>query len=960
MLSTMNLFAKLSAGLVSMLVLAGACAAVDAQNHSQVPQSEAAYGRPAGWANSRSDLPQDKDFTLGVLPNGMRYLILPNRNPPGQVALRMVIAAGSMQESPGQEGIAHFLEHLAFRGTKLFPDGEIQRSLENLGLQMGSDANATTHADHTSFMLDMARNDTLSLDTGLLILREIASELTLDPAMIDAERGVVLAEERMRASPETQAGIDSLRMQLGDHPYAREVVGKRTVIQGVTQPEIRAFYDAFYRPDRATLVVVGDLKPADVVQIIKVRFGDWVARGPAGADPAPVMKKPDGPGIAAFAIDGASESVVEMYWFEPWRQPPPTKAERRRALVERLGQRAVAQRMRGLTEAAGRPARSISAPGPSRIAGVWNGQFARASGVSDIAKTINLMVTAQRQAVAFGITQEELDREKLLRLEDARQQVVAGRNGSSPGEAESIVDQLLLDPVFVSPEDSLAILEEQLNTVTLEEVNAALRQRLKGEPTVIYRGPKGAGAGETAMRAAYDTAMAAPVTVYAMDPVKPWPYRDFGPAGKVVERSEVADLGVTFVTFANGVRLTVKPLPSMEDQAFVQVRLGLGRLGMPRDRLDASDMGLSVWSTGGLGKLTPLEQGRTLAGKRVGVALDTQEDSYAISSFRTPADSFGLQMELMAAQVSDAAFRTDEWDAMIAASDRADASSPFTAARVLDYNIDPLLHSGDLRWTYNTPEMRHSWKPQDAVAWIRPIVATSPLEVIVVGDIDVEKTVGEAARTFGALPPRPEKPEPKGLRDVKFPAHTDAPVVLKHKGRADQAYAVIAWPTGQGLFGDSRGSLTGSVLAEMLRDEATRQLRTGSGATYSPSVIEDFPMELSGYGYVGMQIELPPEKLDAVLAQIEAIAVKLATDPVAVSEVTRITGPRIEQVKRERASSAGYWAAYLAGASADPARLEYLRNELSIYQSMAPADIQAAAKRWLKPETVWKLKVAPG
>jgi zinc protease len=255
--------------------------------------------------------------------------------------------------------------------------------------------------------------------------------------------------------------------------------------------------------------------------------------------------------------------------------------------------------------------------------------------------------------------------------------------------------------------------------------------------------------------------------------------------------------------------------------------------------------------------------------------------------------------------------------------------------------------------------MRHSWKPEDAVAWIRPIVATSPLEVIVVGDIDVEKAIGEAARTFGALPPRLEKPEPPGLRDVKFPTHTDAPVVLKHKGRSDQAYAVIAWPTNQGLFGDARGSLAGSVLAEMLRDEATRQLRTGSGATYSPSVIEDFPFELPGYGYVGVQVELPPEKLDAVLAQIEAIAVKLATDPVAMSEVTRITGPRIEQVKREQASNAGYWAAYLAGASADPARLDYIRNELGAYQSMTPADIQAAAKRWLRPDTVWKLKVTP-
>jgi zinc protease len=120
---------------LAALALAAACisAAPDAA------REQTRFERPSGWANDRGDLPKDPDYTLGSLPNGMRYLVLPNRNPPGQVAMRMVIAAGSMQERPGEEGIAHFLEHLAFRGTKLFPDGELQRRLEGLGLQMGDD-----------------------------------------------------------------------------------------------------------------------------------------------------------------------------------------------------------------------------------------------------------------------------------------------------------------------------------------------------------------------------------------------------------------------------------------------------------------------------------------------------------------------------------------------------------------------------------------------------------------------------------------------------------------------------------------------------------------------------------------------------------------------------------------------------------------------------------------------------
>src|SRR5262249_15333634 len=162
--------ARLTAIAVAGLALAGACAAA-LQPQPVVQATPAPAPGPErtivttvappgpGWAKDRSDLPSDPDYTLGVLPNGMRYLILTNKNPPKQVAMRLVISAGSMQERKGEEGIAHFLEHLAFRGTAQFPDGELQRRLEGLGLQMGTDANASTGPDSTVFMFNLAHND---------------------------------------------------------------------------------------------------------------------------------------------------------------------------------------------------------------------------------------------------------------------------------------------------------------------------------------------------------------------------------------------------------------------------------------------------------------------------------------------------------------------------------------------------------------------------------------------------------------------------------------------------------------------------------------------------------------------------------------------------------------------------------------------------------------------------------
>jgi zinc protease len=371
-------------------------------------------------------------------------------------------------------------------------------------------------------------------------------------------------------------------------------------------------------------------------------------------------------------------------------------------------------------------------------------------------------------------------------------------------------------------------------------------------------------------------------------------------------------------------------------------------------------MGASIWSSGGLGKLTPAERTRTLAGRRVAVSVETADDAFELTNgaggATTTAD-FGLQMELMAAMVTDPGLRTQEWAGLMALADRADESFERTASGVMGYNLPRMLHSGDLRWTYNTKAMRDAWKPDDAAAFIRPIILNSPMEVIVAGDITVERAIAETARTLGALSRRTPTPEPRGMRSVKFPKAAATPVMLTHKGRADQGGVVIAWPA-QDVWSDVRASRVGWVLGQMLRDEATRRFRTDSSATYSPVALTEFSDTLPGYGYIGLSLEIPPDKADAALAEIERIAATLAKGPVWESEVTRIVGPRAEAVKRDMAGNA-FWATALSGAQGDSRRLEAVRTLISDYQAITAADVNAAAKRWLKPEMAWKLKVVP-
>jgi zinc protease len=915
---------------------------------------------PSGWDQLRGDLPVDPDVTLGELSNGMRYVIQTSKVRPGRAAMRLVICAGSMQEAPDQEGLAHFLEHMAFHGSKNVADGEVQKTLERLGLRMGSDANASTGEDRTVYKFNLAKNDDLSIDTGLTLLREIASELNLDPALMEKERGVVLTELSINEGPVMALQNAQYARQLGKHPYSRSPGGRPDVVQSVTVQRMRDFYDAYYRPERAIMVVVGDVDPGAIEARLAAKFSDWRGRGEPGSDPAPVAARPAGEEVVAEVIEGVPVAQLQFQWFDPYRERILTKAERRRQLVENLGAATVSNRWDAVLEAAGRPAQSIGGIFQSRIPGVWNGRSMTASDVTDAVKTLTMMVTAYRQAAEFGVTQAELDHiVDVLRAQRMRA-VASGQTSPPPALADAVANIASSRGTFVSPADSLAMFEAHVATITLAEVNAALKAQIAGEPTVTWRGQTAPEGGVEALRTAYANARANPVAPFAAVGEKAWPYTEFGAPGKVAERQEIAEFGVTFVRFENGVRLTVKPTTFRKNDAVLHVRFGLGQLGMPRERMDASDMGLPMWSRGGVAKLTDPEQRLILQRDAIAATPRILTDTFVVetcsSGCLTP-DRVGLQLQLIAAMFTDPAWRTDDWANLMKMADEADKAVPLTARSIAASRFGALIHSGDIRWAYNTPDMRKSWTPEEAIAYMKPIVANAPLEIVVVGDVRVDEVIAATAATLGALPGRHETPEPPDLRDVKFPQPTREPIVLTHKGPADQGLAYVVWPTTD-MFADLSEHRRRLVLANLITSRAMEQMREGDGKSYSPAASSASDRYLPGFGYIIAAIDCPPAELDKAVASFEAIAAQLAAEEVSADEFARVMKPMIAATKERRAQNS-FWVDNLGGAQKQPRLLEFLRSIDADYAAMTPADIKATAQRWLKPQTAWKMKVVP-
>src|SRR5262245_30874216 len=211
------------------------------------------------WAYLDSDIAPDPRVKFAQLPNGMRYALMKNQLPPGAVSIRFSFKVGSLEESNDEKGLAHFIEHMAFNGSKNVPEGEMVKILERLGLAFGADTNASTSQKFTTYQLDLPNASDQLVDESLFLMREVASELAFDPAAIDRERGVVLAEWRRGDNFQRRRSDQELDFLLpGAYAASRMPIGEASIIETATRDKLVSLYDRYYRPERATLVIVGD------------------------------------------------------------------------------------------------------------------------------------------------------------------------------------------------------------------------------------------------------------------------------------------------------------------------------------------------------------------------------------------------------------------------------------------------------------------------------------------------------------------------------------------------------------------------------------------------------------------------------------------------------------------------------------------------------------------------------
>ena len=610
------------------------------------PQSEAAKA----WNFAPSDVPVDPNIIFGVLPNGMKYALLKNSTPKDSVVLRMRFAVGSFAEAEDQRGLAHFLEHMAFNGSTNVPEGEMIKLLERKGLAFGADTNASTGFDETIYKLDLPNASDDLIDTGLMLMRETGGELTIAPAAVDRERGIILSERRARDTYQLRSLIDQLDFQMKGMNVANRIpVGTEEVIKTAPAARLRDLYDRYYRPERATLVMVGDFDPAAIEAKIKARFADWKGRGPAGADPEIGNVDYKRAAAADDFVDPAIQDSVTIASFKPWTLEPDTKAKRARSLAEDIGEAIVSRRLAKIALNEDSPILTgyfSDAEGWKKFDQITIGAVAKEGAWKD---ALGLVEQEQRRAALHGFTQAEVE-EQLANRRTALKNAVAGvTTRRSDGLADTLIAAADGDFVFVRPETSQALFETTAPSLTAAAVTAAFRKRMEGFSAPLARVTAkkpidgGTDAILAALRASTQVAVAAPAEAANAA----FAYDSFGTPGKIISDERVEDLGIRRIRFANNVMLNIKTTDFQKDKVMLSLRVDGGNLLATRDDPTKVSLAGSLM-LGGLEAHSLDELRSILAGKTISPTFGNATDAFGGSALTSPED-FALQAKLMAA-----------------------------------------------------------------------------------------------------------------------------------------------------------------------------------------------------------------------------------------------------------------------------------------------------------------------
>lgn len=835
-------------------------------------------------------VPPDTDVEQGALENGLRYVVRSNQAPGGHVELRLVVDTGSVLQDADQSGVAHFLEHMVFNGTDKYAGNELVKVLESFGAEFGADINASTSYDETVYSLSVPTQDPTMFTTALGILEQWLAHATLAEADVTAERGVVLDEWRQSAQDVSGREYAAIRrLFLAGTPYdGKDPIGTDTAIQAMTPALLRRFYDEWYRPDNAAIVIVGDIDPAQVVEQITSTFSADTDRGHHTARPT-IALDPFATRGAAVHLDAdeASSTVALTFPLPAGDRSTPAAVEQ--GLLLQLGYSMIVNRLSDDIAQGDVPFTSASLGSNDLVRAIDAPSVLLQAKGADTTAALDALLVEFERVRQFGFAGDELTRA----VDEVRSSVDAAYEGRDTTQdvdyAATYVQSVLAGTPMADARTAHDLAGAVLDEATTDLVGSVLTDRwAASSPHVLVLGPDDATAptetaalellGEVAGRKLAPRPAMAPVATELM--AAPEPVKES--SSQRLTGDPGAYLEPTVLTFPNGVRVVL----NRTEIAKGTVALGAASPGgtslVAEADLANASIAPYVVTSGGVGDLDQAQLERVLAGATVSLApglTSTQETFDGSSS----TDDLETMLQLLHQYLAAPRFDANALGTVV------DQVRPYAE----DPNSDP-----DLAQQVALTEARYG----ASIAHFRPVPTADELASVTLdgiervwtqrfgnagdwvfvlsGDFDLD-TATELARAYlGTLPGT-------GQTEQWVDVQPDPPagVVTRevHAGTGARATLTSLFTTEAG--DDITTQLTASLLTSVVNSRLTDHLREELGDSYSPSADVSVLSEPDRIVESTISVTGAPEKMAELSTALHADLAQLVADGPTAAEL---------------------------------------------------------------------------
>jgi zinc protease len=904
-------------------------------------------------------LPIDPKVRIGTLQNGLRYYIRQNTRPEKRAELRLVVNAGSVLETPDKLGLAHFLEHTAFNGTKNFAKNDLIRYLESIGVRFGADLNAYTSFDETVYILPIPTDTARIVDQAFTILEDWAHGQIFDPTEVANERGVVREEWRGRKGAGDRMLQQWLPVAFKGSRYAERLpIGTEASIMSATPEKLRALYDTWYRPNLMAVIAVGDFDPNVIEAKIKSHFSGL--KNPANEEKRPVYDVPGNkePLVAIASDKEATASNVNLIYKLP-ADSVNTVADYRKLLMERLYLTMLNSRFSEIAEKPDAPFLAAGASKDNFFARTTEA-FTLAANVKDggIERAAEALLTEARRVDQFGFLQSELDRVKTNVLRSFERSYAEREKTQSEQFVEEYIGNFLQGEAIPGIEYEYKLAQELLPTITLADVNTLAKSWITDENRVIIAmSPEKQGVAQPTkegLLAAFDKASKATIAAWTENVSSENLVEKAPTPGKIVASKPLSSIGAAEWKLSNGARVIVKPTDFKADEIlFGAYSPGGSSLASDSDYMSAA-LATQIMQLGGVGSLNRIDLGKKLAGKAATVAPTIGETTEGFQGRSSPKDvetMFQLAyLEFTAPRLDTVVFTTFKGQAAQFLANRGLAPEA-----VFQDTIQVTLAQHHFRARPLTQATFNEVNPQKALAFYRDRFSdASDFTFILVGNVDTT-AIKPLVETYLASLPNAGRKEKARDTGVKTPRGVVERTV--HKGTEPKAATRIVFTGECSYTPEDRFVLR--ALTTLMQTRLNESLRERLGGTYSPNVSGSCQREPRQEYAVAVAFGSSPENVEVLSKATLALVDSLKAQPVSQADVDKVK----EEILRSReveVRTNTYWLGNIAArdqAGEDLGGLGPAYDEM--VKRLTPAMIQAAAKKYFNTSNYARFVLLP-